>query len=50
MIIKTISRALIRVKSSRLYYRIFLAQIDARRVEDLKAETILKYPHIKGWV
>ncbi len=46
---QTIGKALGRVKSSRLYHKLFVAEIDLRRVEELKAEMMAKYHYGKGW-
>ncbi len=40
---KAIGKALERVKSSRLYYKFFIAQIDHRKVEEIQMEMRLKY-------
>ncbi|MBX3034580.1 MAG: hypothetical protein KF865_11705 [Bdellovibrionaceae bacterium] len=40
---KAIGKALKRVKSSRIYYKFFIAQIDHEKVEEMKAEMRLKY-------
>lgn len=45
---KTIGKAFGRIKSSRLYHKLFVAQINPRRVDELKEEIMLKY-HGKGW-
>ena len=44
---KAIGKAFGKVKSSRLYHKLFVAQIDHRRVEEMKTEAMLKY--YKGW-
>lgn len=46
---KAIGKAVGRIKSSRLYHKIFVAQIDPRRVEELKEEMRLKNHYGKGW-
>lgn len=45
---KAIGKVLGQVRSSRIYHKLFVAQIDPRRVDELKAEMMLKY-HRKGW-
>lgn len=36
-----------KIRSSRLYHKLFVAQIDHERVEEMKREMMLKY--YKGW-
>lgn len=43
VIMKAIGKALERVKSSRIYYKLFVAQIDHEKVEEMKTEMRLKY-------
>lgn len=40
---KAISKALGRVRSSRIYHKLFIAQIDHQQVEERKTEMMLKY-------
>ncbi len=45
---KTIGKVFGKVKSSRFYHKLFVAQIDPRRVDEMKNEMMLKY-YGKGW-
>lgn len=40
---KAIEKALGRIKSSRFYYKLFVAEIDFERAEELKNEMMMKY-------
>lgn len=45
---KAIGKALGRVRSSRIYHKLFVAKIDYQQVEDRKVEMLLKYQN-RGW-
>ena len=45
---KAIGKVLGQVRSSRIYHKLFVAQIDYQKVEEMKAEMMLKYQS-KGW-
>lgn len=43
---KSIGKVLGQVRSSRIYRKLFVAQINHRKVEEMKAEMMMKY---QGW-
>lgn len=45
---KAIGKALGRVRSSRIYHKLFVAQIDYQKVEEMKAEMRTRY-YGQGW-
>lgn len=45
---KAIGKALGRVRSSRIYHKLFVAQIDFQKVEEMKAEMRSRY-YSQGW-
>ena len=45
---KAIGKALGRVRSSRIYHKLFVSQIDYQQVEERKMEMLLKYQN-RGW-
>lgn len=46
---KVIGKTLERVKSSRIYHKIFVAQVDYQKVEEMKTEMRLKYGNRSGF-
>ena len=46
---KAIKKAFSWFKASRVYYKLFIAEIDCQRVEEIKNDAMAKYQHVRWW-
>jgi hypothetical protein len=49
MIVRAIRSVLGKIRHSRIYYQLFIADIDCERLDQLKTEARLKYGYRVGW-
>ncbi len=44
---KAMKKAWNRFKASRVYYKLFIAEIDSQSVEEMKSDALAKYQHVR---